>query len=595
MRSAPYSRERPRLASAPTARARDRLHECSAGDGNGGNAVKSDKTEPLAPPHRQPASGGPGSLWLAPEETAAARRRFLVDAAAAAPPLASRILRSWRRSAGFGLNMAARPALDILTRHRLREAQERNETLVRAARGEMESLYRDARAAAGIVILTDPHGLILHRLGEGKFASDAANVALLPGARWNEATAGTNAIGTALAEQQPGSVIGGEHFFEMHAILSCSAAPIFDPLGGVAGVLDLTNSSNEPQPLMLALVNRATEQIEHVLFESRFRGFEQMRFHTDPYMIGGPHEGILAFDGDRVVGASRNAVALLGLDWPARRALRFDELFTLEHGAMSHNPASDDCIVETRSGQRLFVRMTLSPKVYRGWSPAQAAADATTRAESLTLPQIIERILAGPFAPLVKIRRIKSGQLIYGEDEEKVAEGGLVIVRSGRLRCFVSLDGKELTLFTLDAGEALPILAGPIFEVKKDGEVVVMSGKAYQEIVQSDPDLARSAMPAMSRMLQRAMRMTEDIVFRCVRYRLVQALSEAAERDGRQVADGIVLDTPPSAEEFAMQIGATRQSVSTIIAELIRDRLIRRLDASAIVIADLDRLKKELA
>ena len=101
-------------------------------------------------------------------------------------------------------------------------------------------------------------------------------------------------------------------------------------------------------------------------------------------------------------------------------------------------------------------------------------------------------------------------------------------------------------------------------------------------------------MPAISRMLQQSARMTEDIVFRCVRYRLIRALCEAAARDGRLSAEGVVLDLPPSAEEFAMQIGATRQSVSTIIAELIRDRLIRRLDAAAIAIADLDRLKREL-
>jgi len=557
--------------------------------------VKSNRSEPRRSSQRLTVADGSRGAGLAPTEIAAAKRRFLVDGVAPATPALAAILRSWRRSASYGLNRAARPALDILSRHRLIEAQERNETLVRAARGEMDALYRDARVASGIVILTDPQGLVLHRLGVGKFAAEAANVALLPGARWDEATAGTNAIGAALAEQAPGSVIGAEHYFEMHSILSCSAAPIFDPFGAIAGVLDLTNSSNEPQPLMLALVNRATEQIEHTLFEARFRGFEQMRFHTDPYVIGSPHEGILAFEGDRIVGANRNGVALLGLEWPAPRAPRFDDLFTLEHGAVSHNPASDDCIVQTGSGQRLFARMSLSPRVYRGWSPAQAAADAAARSEALTLPQIIERILDGPLAPLVKVRRIKAGQLIYGEDEEKVAEGGLVIVRGGRLRCFASLDGKELTLFTLDAGDALPIHAGPMFEVKKDGEVVVMSGKAYQEIVRSDPDLARSAMPAMSRMLQRAIRMTEDIVFRCVRYRLVQALCEAAERDGRQIADGLVLDAPPSAEEFAMQIGATRQSVSTIIAELIRDRLIRRLDAAAIVIADLDRLKQQLA
>jgi CRP-like cAMP-binding protein len=359
-------------------------------------------------------------------------------------------------------------------------------------------------------------------------------------------------------------------------------------------VLDLTSPSNEPQPLMLALVNRATVQIEHALFETQFRGFEQMRFHIDPYVIGSPHDGILAFEGDRIVGANRNGVSLLGLEWPSRRQLRFDELFSLEHGEVSHNPGSDDCVVQTKNGQRLYARMRLSSKVYRGWSSPQAATDDTGGAGALALTQILERILAGPLAPLVKIRRIKTGQLIYGHDEQEVAEDGLVIVRSGRLRCFASLDGKELTLFTLDAGDALPLHASSMFQVKKDGEVVVMSGKAYQDIVQSDPDLARSAMPAISRMLQRAMRMTEDFVFRCVRYRLVQALCEAAERDGRRSSQGVVLDVPPSAEEFAMQIGATRQSVSTIVAELIRDRLIWRRDAAAIVIADLDRLKQQL-
>ena len=133
-----------------------------------------------------------------------------------------------------------------------------------------------------------------------------------------------------------------------------------------------------------------------------------------------------------------------------------------------------------------------------------------------------------------------------------------------------------------------------MFEVKRDGEIVIFSGKAFQELAQCDPDLARSAMPAISRMLRQSARMTEDIVFRCVKHRLVRALCDAAARDGRLCKEGVVLDAPPRAEELAMNIGATRQSVSTIIAELIRDRAIRRLDASAIAIADLDRLKAML-
>ena len=85
---------------------------------------------------------------------------------------------------------------------------------------------------------------MLYCLGKGKFARNAANVALRAGAKWDEEAAGTNAIGTALAEQHPISVLGSEHFFDAHEILSCSAVPIFDPYGALPGVLDLTKISN---------------------------------------------------------------------------------------------------------------------------------------------------------------------------------------------------------------------------------------------------------------------------------------------------------------------------------------------------------------
>ena len=136
----------------------------------------------------------------------------------------------------------------------------------------MEALYRDAGVTGGVVILTDPHGLVLYRPRRRTVSpTRRADVALRPGARWDEATIGTNAIGAAIAERQPESVIGGEHFFDVHSILSCSAAPIFDPFGAVAGVLDLTSSSNAPQALTLALVKRAAEQIERALFDAQFR------------------------------------------------------------------------------------------------------------------------------------------------------------------------------------------------------------------------------------------------------------------------------------------------------------------------------------
>ncbi len=528
----------------------------------------------------------------------AARRRFLSEGALPGADIPLSILRSWKRSAELGLDMEAKPEISVLSQQELREVQERNETLVRAARGELEELFSDAGAIGGIVILTDPQGVVLHSLGSGKFAGEAASVALRPGAAWNERAAGTNAIGAALAEQHAISVSGGEHFFDMHRILSCSAAPLFDPCGKIVGILDLTQPSDVPQTHTLALVNRAVEQIENRLFQDRFRGHEQMHFHSDPYLIGSSHEGMLAFDEGRIAGANRKGVILLGPRRPLLGA-SFDDLFTLEEGSVNTNPASDDCILRTKEGKTLFARMRPQSRVHAGWSPAEALASSTHPGSQETgdepaLRQIVARILSGPSARQLDVRRVKAGQLIYGADEEKAMAQGLLMVRSGRLRCFASCDGKELTLFTLDAGDAMPLHEGSMFEVKKAGEIVIISGKAFRNLARQHPDLALSAMPAIDRMLQKSGQMIEDMVFRGVKYRVIRALCEAAGRDGRESGEGLVLDKPPSAEEFAMQIGATRQSVSTVVAGLIRDGIVRRLNASAISIPDLDRLKREL-
>jgi CRP-like cAMP-binding protein len=272
----------------------------------------------------------------------------------------------------------------------------------------------------------------------------------------------------------------------------------------------------------------------------------------------------------------------------------FDDLFAVEPGSVSNNEASDDCILRTKDGKSFYARIRPQSYVWPSRMP-EAHRNPEKTEDEPQLRQIVGRILNGPSARQLNVRRVKAGQLIYGTGEGQPGELSLLTVRSGRLRCFASCEGKELTLFTLDAGDAMLVGADSMFEVKRDGEIVIINGKAFCKLARQDPDLALSAVPAIGRMLQKAAQMIEDIVFRGVKFRFIRALCETAGRDGRQSGQGIILDKPPSAEEFAMQIGATRQSVSTVMAGLIRDGIVRRLDASSIAIADLKRLRSELA
>ncbi len=266
-----------------------------------------------------------------PRAVLAARKQFFLQGRAEGPLVASAlpepILRSWQRCAARGLDNAALPRLEPMTGRELREVAERHEKLRRLCRPEIESLYADAMQTGCVVILTDADGLILDTLGHADFAARAAQVALRPGVFWGESSTGTNAVGTALVEGRPISVHGGEHYYDPHGILSCSAAPIVDPYGRMVGALDLSGPAAVDHRHALGLVRMAVEQIEHRFFDEDFAGRRVLRFQADRALLGTAREGVLVFEDDRLVAASRAGLELIGADWSALGARRAGEFF----------------------------------------------------------------------------------------------------------------------------------------------------------------------------------------------------------------------------------------------------------------------------
>jgi transcriptional regulator of acetoin/glycerol metabolism len=257
----------------------------------------------------------------------AARRRFFDSGSTPHGLVPETILASWRRCLESGLVATARPTNAPMERHALGEMQERHEALRRLCRPELEALYASANQAGSIVVLTAPDGFILDALGDADFLDKAARVSLRPGVPWSEAATGTNAIGTALVERRAVEVRGGEHYHARHRVLSCSASPIFDPHGRVAGVLDVSGHASVHHLHALGMVQLAVEQIEHRLFECDFDGADIVRIQPDPALLGTTREGMLVFEGHRLVAANRHALRLLGVDWSELGKCRYDELF----------------------------------------------------------------------------------------------------------------------------------------------------------------------------------------------------------------------------------------------------------------------------
>ncbi|MBI2733640.1 MAG: sigma-54-dependent Fis family transcriptional regulator [Aquabacterium sp.] len=149
--------------------------------------------------------------------------------------------RSWQRSRHAGLS-----PVDLATEQPvcsapdLRLALDKQHDFLAHARPVMEFVFDQMRGSGNLVVLSDSRGLLLHSLGDTDFVSRADRVSLRPGALWHEADRGTNAIGTALADQRPVVIHGAEHYLERNSFLTCAAAPVLTSAGRLQGVLDIS-------------------------------------------------------------------------------------------------------------------------------------------------------------------------------------------------------------------------------------------------------------------------------------------------------------------------------------------------------------------
>ena len=244
-------------------------------------------------------------------------------------PARTELIEQWhQRCAALGLTRMERPDFEPLMRCDLTVARERNQRLFTHAAPVMEMLFEQIVNTESMIVLADMTGTILHSVGDDKFLQRADKVALTPGVNWAEHSKGTNAIGTALFEEAPTVVHGGEHFIHANHFLTCSAAPIFDPRGNMLGVLDVTGDQRSYHQHTMGLVRMSARMIENQWLSDDYGNRLRLHFHSRVEFIGTLLEGIIVVGADgKILGANRSALDQLDMSSAALRMHSLTSLF----------------------------------------------------------------------------------------------------------------------------------------------------------------------------------------------------------------------------------------------------------------------------
>lgn len=246
------------------------------------------------------------------------------------------------------------------------------------------------------------------------------------------------------------------------------------------------------------------------------------------------------------------------------------------------------------------------------------------------LLEALERPECAPLREMFAARRVTRGQGIFWPDEQ---EDLVLVVKSGRFRVYLSYGGKEFTLAILQRGDIYSSHTGAHVQALADGEVLLADTRAFRRRMTDLPEVSAIMVRVLGQMLRSTFFLIEGLVFRDSNTRLASLLLEQAERVApagpvepadRQAPPDDAPDTPdpedahahaPSrlhamparpvqpgsgqiirldltTEQLAGMVGATRQTVSTLLNDMIRSGILERVGRGAYRVRDMDRLRE---
>ncbi|WP_252248580.1 sigma 54-interacting transcriptional regulator [Clostridium sp. ZBS20] len=208
---------------------------------------------------------------------------------------------SHKRSENYGVEKKSSYSKKILSGIELEKVLADNKELIEISKLYIDMVFSAVMDNEFIIVLTDKNGCILYIKGAEENTSKLDCINLNVGAYMDEQNIGTNAMGTAIKEDNCVQITANEHYIEGLQSLTCSAAPIHDTDGKIIGTLNLSGRSNMKHPHTLGLVVFGVKAIENEFDNRKINNILTQTYNYMESIIDNLDKGIMIVDKDEKI------------------------------------------------------------------------------------------------------------------------------------------------------------------------------------------------------------------------------------------------------------------------------------------------------
>jgi len=193
-------------------------------------------------------------------------------------------------------------------------------------------------------------------------------------------------------------------------------------------------------------------------------------------------------------------------------------------------------------------------------------------------------------------KRFRAGEIIF---HKGVPGDSMLAVLSGQVRISApGIDGREIVLNTIEAGQIFGEIAlvdgGPRTAeaaAATDCELVFLDRRDFLPFLENHPSLAHALLLIVCQRLRQTTEQVEDVMFLQLPERLARKLLQLAASHGRQMQEGIRIESGLSQRELGNLLGLSRESINKQLSSWHRQGILNT-EGSVITVINLEELRR---
>jgi len=169
-------------------------------------------------------------------------------------------------------------------------------------------------------------------------------------------------------------------------------------------------------------------------------------------------------------------------------------------------------------------------------------------------------------------------------------ENLIFLVKKGRVRVYLALNGREISLSILGPGDVYCTHTRAHVEALEDTTILACPMEPFLNPANKQYALIAALMGSVGRLMAGAINTIENLYFNCADKRVAVYLYERAASSGKEVPEGVYVKVGLTVDNIAKVVGSSRQTVSTLLSSMEKDGIIKKLNRGEYIIRDMREL-----